>query len=149
MFSGKLTEKSKLIITRAIQYAGDMGLDYVGSEHMLLGLISDEETASYRILTQLGLTFDVIKNKIEESTTLGSPTQLGFEHMTPRTKRILETAAYASSSLNSTYIGPEHILLGVLKDSSCFAVKILQDLGVDERDVLQLLSEYFSIYNQD
>ena len=133
--ANKFTPKAQHALNFALTSASDLGHSYIGSEHLLLGLIGTADSAASRILSARGVTSDSIKNAIIEITGIGSPSLLAPSDMTPRMKRIIETSAYESSKSNHAYIGTEHLLISLLSDKDCVAVRLLEALGVSAHDI--------------
>ncbi len=142
--SNKFTPKAQYALNLALSYASDLGHSYIGSEHLLLGLLSTPDSASSRMLTSRGAKPDSIKQTIIELTGIGSPEPVSPSDMTPRTKKIIEGAAYLSIGSGQTYIGTEHLLLSLLAESDCVAVRILESLGVSVGDIRTDIENYIS-----
>lgn len=130
MFSN-FTEKARASIEEAHHGACRLGHNYIGSEHLLLGLIEEGSGVAARELEKMGVTAEKVENKIREymgtQTPLPEDTELS---LTPRTKRILELAAYEARRMGHNYIGTEHILMGVLRDGEGVGAKILAALKI-------------------
>jgi len=126
----KFTEKAERVIKLSKNAAKDLGHNYVGTEHFLVGLIEEETGVAYRVLFMQGVTKESIMDKIEELIGRGMEDNkmLGF---TPRAKRVLELAFHESRGHSQEYIGTEHILLAIMREPDCIAVRVLVELGVD------------------
>ena len=142
---GRFTEKAEKAIALSQETAVQLGHNYVGTEHLLLGLIKEGSGVASRVLQSQGVTEDKVLKEIEELIGKGEETggqTLGF---TPRTKRVLELSFREARRMNHNYIGTEHLLLGIMKEGESVAVRILIDLGVDPQklysDVAKMLSE--------
>ena len=122
----------KKIILIAQEEAKRLNHDYVGTEHILLGLCALEGTMSNKILITLGVTFRKVRLEIEKMVGIGDTIMLlGEIPFTPRAKKVLELSVEESQLLNSDYIGTEHILLGLIREEEGMAGKILSNLGLN------------------
>lgn len=139
-FMERFTEGARRALALAQDSAKAMGHNYVGSEHLLLGLIREQEGAASRALAQLGISADEVSRRAEELVGHGDYHFTDSFGYTPRTKKILELSLYEAKSLKNSYIGTEHILLAILRERDCVAVSILSDLGVDFTLLTQMLS---------
>ncbi len=127
----RFTENAQKIILIAQEEAKRLNHDYVGTEHILLGLTSLDGTVSNKILSSLGITFRKVRLEIEKMVGVGDAIMLmGEIPFTPRAKKVLEYAVEESQSLGMEHIGTEHILLGLLREEEGLAGTILQNLGV-------------------
>lgn len=142
---GRFTEKAERAITFAQESAMQFGHTYVGTEHILLGLIKEGTGVAFHVLSNYGLTYEKVAREIEDLIGRGekiSQQPLGF---TPRTKRVLEISFKEARALGHSYIGTEHLLLGILKEGESVAVRILADMGVDpgkmQNEILNMLKE--------
>ena len=139
-FIERFTEGARRALALAQESAKAMGHNYVGSEHLLLGLIREEEGAASRALAQFGISADEVTRRAEELVGHGDYHFTDSFGYTPRTKKILELSLYEAKSLKNSYIGTEHILLAILRERDCVAVSILADLGVDFTLLNQMLA---------
>ncbi len=127
----RFTENAQKIILIAQEEAKRLNHDYVGTEHILLGLCAIDGTVSNQILTSLGVTFRKVRLEIEKMVGIGDTIMLlGEIPFTPRAKKVLELSVEESQLLNSEYIGTEHILLGLIREEEGMAGKILGNLGL-------------------
>ena len=130
MFSN-FTEKARESITLAHRSACELGHNYIGSEHLLLGLINEGTGVAAKELKKAGLTYEAIKQKIIELTgsspSLPQNTELT---LTPRTKRIIEISSVEARRLHHSYIGTEHLLMAIIRDGDGVASKILKSLNI-------------------
>ena len=126
----KFTEKAERVIRLAKVAAKDLAHNYVGTEHFLVGLIEEETGVAYRVLFMQGLSRETVIEKIEDLIGRGidDGKMLGF---TPRAKRVLELAFHEARGHKQEYIGTEHILLAIMREPDCIAVRVLVELGVD------------------
>ena len=142
-FTG-FTEKSNNAMNIAISTAQDMGHNYIGSEHVLFGLLSEGSGVAFNVLNKLGVTADAYEKLMREKIGTSTPTTLSAAYFTPRTKRILQMAKLAASKLGSNYVGTEHLLIAIIEDGESFAVRFLQMLGVEPQRVVNELSAALS-----
>ena len=126
----KFTQKAKNALVLAVNQAQDFGHTYIGSEHLLLGLLEEKESVASRMLQKRGIQYAKIKNDITLKTTLGSRTVLGASNITPRVKRIIENAQKLSEKHRQSLIGSEHILYSLLDEEDCLAVHVLEENGL-------------------
>lgn len=127
--ANKFTPKAQHALNAALGFASELGHSYIGSEHLLLGLLSTADCAAAKILSARGIRSEIVKGTIIEVTGIGSPEQISPSNMTPSVKKIIEVSAYESTKSNHSYIGTEHILLALLSDGDCVAVRMLESLG--------------------
>lgn len=140
MMNNRLTNDSKAVLQYAQEAAQKFHHDYVGTEHILLGLVLNTDGIAGLLLNQLGLTPENVTRAIEQHVGWGqdSPTKL---RLTPRTKRAMELAVREANRLEQNYVGTEHMLAGILEEGSGMAVQILEDMDIDPDLVSQRLSE--------
>ena len=129
-FSG-FTEKANTALNSSIKTASALGHTYVGSEHILCGLLSDESGVAGHILQKQGISKEGVITKIQQSVGSGIPTNLGVSDFTPRGKRILENALTEARKENSAFVGTEHILFAMLSDEECYGSIFLREMGLD------------------
>ncbi len=140
----RFTGKAQSALNNALSFAGEMGHTYVGSEHILLGLISVEDSIAGRILKSRGLDVTRVRDLIADSVGTGSPSDVSAADMTPMTKKIIEESAYTASRLGHNYIGTEHLLAALISEEDSFAVKTVRSCGSSPGDIRSDLSEFFS-----
>lgn len=133
------TQKANEAINLALKNASEMGHTYVGTEHLLLGLIEEGTGVAATVLEESGLSKESYKNKIADSTGTGSKTVLTPDDLTPRTKRVMQMAMAISAKVGDSYVGTEHLLFAILSESDSYAVRFLQELGVSVQSVAQAL----------
>ncbi len=142
---GRFTEKAEKAINLSQEGAVKLGHSYVGTEHLLLGLMREGTGVAARVLHGQGVTEDKIVKEIEELIGRGDSTGKSALDFTPRTKRVLELGFMEARRLGHNYIGTEHLLLGIMREGESVAVRILVDLGVDPQkllnDIVKMLSE--------
>lgn len=140
MMNNRLTNDAKAVLQYAQEVAQKFHHDYVGTEHILLGLVLNTDGIAGLLLNQLGLTPENVTRAIEQHVGWGqdSPTKL---RLTPRTKRAMELAVREANRLEQNYVGTEHMLAGILEEGSGMAAQILEDMDIDSDLVSQRLSE--------
>ncbi len=140
MMNNRLTNDAKAVLQYAQEAAQKFHHDYIGTEHILLGLVLNTDGIAGLLLNQLGLTPENVTRAIEQHVGWGqdSPTKL---RLTPRTKRAMELAVREANRLEQNYVGTEHMLAGILEEGSGMAVQILEDMDIDPDLVSQRLSE--------
>ena len=139
-FNG-FTEKANNAINLAIESAQDMGHTYIGSEHILLGLLKNADGAAYTVLDKCGANADTLENLIKQEIGTGSETKLSPDDFTPRVKRILQTAIIQAGRMGHNYVGTEHILIALIADGDSYAVRFLQSTGIHTNDIVKSLNE--------
>ena len=147
-FNG-FTEKANRALNMAIESAGEMGHTYVGSEHLLLGLLKNKDGAGYIVLEQCGASAERLERMIEEQIGFGEPTKLTPEDFTPRSKRVLQMALMKASGMSSKYVGTEHLLVALLSDSDCYAVRFLEEMDIRLTDIFTQLNNLLSSSDSD
>jgi len=146
-FNNKFTERSEKALRLANEATIELGHGYVGSEHLLLGLVREGGGVAAKALTKNGVSDEKIINKIEELVGVDytqNPKQIGG--MTPRTKHIIELGFTEAQRMGHNFIGTEHILMGILREGDSVAMRILLDLGVDPQ---RLYDEIIKLFNVD
>ncbi|MDQ1255690.1 MAG: ATP-dependent Clp protease ATP-binding subunit ClpC, partial [Candidatus Hydrogenedentes bacterium] len=142
----RFTERAKHVVSAAREEATRLGSEYVRTEHILLGLCREPDGIAARALENLGIDMDALAAEIEQQVQQGAAVVSGDEiAFTPRAKKVLELAVEEARRFNHSYIGTEHILLGLLKEGEGIAAKVLQDMKVDlgriQAEVIRLLGD--------
>lgn len=128
----RFTERARKVIILAKEEARRFNHDYIGTEHILLGLIREGEGVAAAVLEKMGLDLETIRLEVEKVVQPGPSTQiLGDIPFTPRAKKALELAAEEARALGHNYIGTEHILLGIIREGESVASQVLLNLGLD------------------
>ncbi|HUU29215.1 MAG TPA: ATP-dependent Clp protease ATP-binding subunit [archaeon] len=136
--NNKFTERVRKVLSLARDEAGRLHHDYIGSEHILLGLIREGEGVAAAVLNQIGLDLETIRIKVEEMVKPGGSTlTIGDVPYTSVAKRVLEYAIEEARAMKHSYVGTEHLLLGLLREDSGMAAKVLSSLGVNAELVRQ------------
>ena len=140
MMNNRLTNDAKAVLQYAQDAAQKFHHNYVGTEHILLGLVLNTDSIAGLLLNQLGLTPENVTRAIEQHVGWGQDTPSKLR-LTPRTKRAMELAVREANRLEQNYVGTEHMLAGILEEGSGMAVQILEDMDIDPDLVSQRLSE--------
>ncbi len=131
------TEKANSALNKAVDAAMGMGHTYVGSEHILYGLLCEEDSAAYAALGKYGITGKDIMNKMEAMIGRGMTTRLTAADITPRSRKILDNAYRESRSSGKSFAGTEHILMSVIGDEKCSGAVFLKELGADTKQIVR------------
>lgn len=131
------TQKSNEALNLAIKSAENLGHNYVGSEHILLGLLKTESGMAYSALDEKGITASDLEDFIKENIGVGNPTRLTPDDFTPRSKRVLDVAFQIARGMLNSFVDTEHILLALLKENDSYAVKFINSAGIDERQLFE------------
>ena len=139
-FTG-FTEKANRALNKAVQAAESMGHTYIGSEHLLLGLLSDKTTVAGAVLAARHIQYDNIENYIKQAVGVGVPTELVPDDFTPRSKRIIETAVQLARGMGQALVGTEHVLLAIVREPDCMAAQMLAQSGVSLQEIVNDVSK--------
>lgn len=129
-FNG-FTEKANEALNQAINSASQLGHTYVGSEHLLLGLLRVGSGIASTVLNKNGVTAEKIEELMRFNIGVGTPTKLSPDYFTPRAKRVLEVAMSGCNNLGKKFVGTEHLLIGILSEQDNFAIRFIKDAGGD------------------
>ncbi len=144
MFGGRFTERAQKVLILANEQAQDLNHNYIGTEHILLGLLKENDGVAAQALHNLGAQYDDVRERIESLVGVGAmPTDVvGY---TPRAKRILELSFVEARRLGHNYVGTEHIFLGLLREGEGVAARVLMEMGIDlnraREEVTKMLSQ--------
>jgi ATP-dependent Clp protease ATP-binding subunit ClpA len=142
----RFTDRARRVIVLAQEEARLLNHDYIGTEHLLLGLIHEGEGVAALALESLGIRLEAVRSQVEEIIGQGQSAPTGHIPFTPRAKKVLELSLRESQQLGHNYIGTEHILLGLVREGEGVAAQVLVKLGADlprvRQQVIQLLSGY-------
>ena len=144
MNENKFTPGVEEVLRLSQEAAGDLGHGYVGTEHLLLGLIREKEGVAHTVLTEAGLTDDMVEEIIKKSVGAGLPGGNPAQGLTPRARRVVELAMEDSVRGGYNYVGTEHLLAGVLREGNNMAVRILRTAGVDAKQLYTALMQKIS-----
>ena len=133
-FTG-FTEKANEALNQAINSAQMLGHTYVGSEHLLLGLLRVGSGVAATVLNNNGVTAEKIEELLKSSIGTGTATRLSPDYFTPRAKRVIETAITGCNNLGKKYVGTEHLLIAILSEGDNYAVRFITELGVEAATV--------------
>ena len=128
----RFTDRARRVVVLAQEEAGLLNHNYVGTEHLLLGLVSEGQGMAARALESLGIRLEAVRAQVEEIIGQGQSAPTGHIPFTPRAKRVLELSLREAKQLGHNYIGTEHILLSFYRDSGGVAAKVLRDLGLPD-----------------
>jgi ATP-dependent Clp protease ATP-binding subunit ClpC len=132
----RFTERARQVVVLAQDEARALKHNYIGTEHLLLGLLREEEGLAARVLESLDITVEEVRAQVKRLVGQGDEeTVTGQIPFTPRAKKVLELALREALSLKHSYIGPEHILLGVVRENEGVAARILLDSGADAEKI--------------
>src|SRR5680860_186509 len=142
----RFTERARKVVVRAQDEARFLKQNYIGTEHLLLGLIGEKEGIAAKVLISLNISLEDIKNAIRESVTEG--TSEAYEHIpfTPRAKKVLELSLREALQMGHNYIGTEHILLGLLREGEGVAARVLSSLNITLENVKETVKEVLKKY---
>jgi ATP-dependent Clp protease ATP-binding subunit ClpC len=142
----RFTERARLLVVEAQQEARRLDHDYVGTEHLLLGLTDVSEGLAVKVLESLGISPEAIRQRVEESVDRGEQPPSGHIRFTSQAKTALELSLRESQAFGDSYIGTEHILLGLIREGDGVAAHVLLELGADlartRVQVTRLLEEH-------
>ncbi len=138
-FTG-FTQKANEALNNAITAAENLGHTYVGSEHILLGLLKESGGMAYTALSAKKVSYSEVEAIIKSSMGIGSPTVLSPNDFTPRAKNIIDTAILQGRGMGHSYIGTEHILMGIIREGTGAATEILASMGVQPQELLRDLT---------
>lgn len=133
------TQKANEVLNLAIKAAENYGHNYIGSEHILVGLLKEGSGIASQVLTDKGISLGDVENLIKKEIGTGIPTRLSPDDFTPHSKRIIELSFQIARGMMHSFVGTEHLLISLIKESDSYAVKFINDLGVDEQQVLEEL----------
>ena len=142
----RFTDRARRVVVLAQEEARLLNHNYIGTEHILLGLIHEGEGVAAKALESLGISLDAVRGQVEEIIGQGGSAPSGHIPFTPRAKKVLELSLREALQLGHNYIGTEHILLGLIREGEGVAAQVLVKLGADlsrvRQQVIQLLSGY-------
>jgi ATP-dependent Clp protease ATP-binding subunit ClpC len=140
----KFTERARKVLSLAQEEAQRFQHNYIGTEHLLLGLVREGEGVAAKVLFKLGVELQLVRESVEFSIGRGDRIVLGEIGLTPRAKKVIELAVDEARRMNHHYIGTEHLLLGLLREGDGIGAGVLESLGVNlekaRRETLAVLS---------
>ena len=141
----RFTDRARRVVVLAQEEARMLNHNYIGTEHILLGLIHEGEGVAAKALESLGISLEAVRSQVEEIIGQGQSAPTGHIPFTPRAKKVLELSLREALQLGHNYIGTEHILLGLIREGEGVAAQVLQKLGADlnrvRQQVIKLLSD--------
>ena len=147
--TNKFTERASNAINAALHVAEEMGHTYIGSEHILLGLLSEKGCAAEAVLEKQGIAFEAAKEKVSEACGVGERSNLTPGDMTSRTRGIIQNAYYESRRYRQNLAGTEHILLSLLKMRDSVGARILSAMGADINELIRQVVTYLEEISRD
>ncbi|HYY76385.1 MAG TPA: Clp protease N-terminal domain-containing protein, partial [Gaiellaceae bacterium] len=133
----RFTERARQVVVLAQDEARALKHNYIGTEHILLGLLREEEGLAARVLESLDITVEEVRAQVARIVGQGDEVTTGQIPFTPRAKKVLELALREALSLGHNYIGTEHILLGLLREGEGVAAQVLMKIGLDMQKIRQ------------
>jgi ATP-dependent Clp protease ATP-binding subunit ClpC len=127
----KFTERARRVLTLAQEEAQRFNHNYIGTEHLLLGLVREGDGVAAKVLANLGVELNKVRSAVEFIIGRGDRAVLGEIGLTPRAKKVIELAVDEARRLNHHYIGTEHLLLGLVREGEGIAAGVLESLGVN------------------
>ena len=148
----KFTERARKVLTLAQEEAQRFNHNYIGTEHLLLGLVREGDGVAARVLSNMGVQLPKVRSAVEFIIGRGEQAPTGDIGLTPRAKKVIELAVDEARRLNHHYIGTEHLLLGLVREGEGIAAGVLESLGVNlekvRAQVMQVVNQSSSSYNQ-
>jgi Clp amino terminal domain, pathogenicity island component len=140
----RFTDRARRVVVLAQEEARFLNHNYIGTEHILLGLVHEDQGVAARALTELGISLDAVRAEVKQIVGQGESAPTGHIPFTPRAKKVLELSLREAIQLHCDYIGTEHILLGVVREGEGVAAQVLVKLGADlsrvRQEVIGLMS---------
>jgi ATP-dependent Clp protease ATP-binding subunit ClpC len=141
----KFTERVRKVLSLAQEEAQRFQHNYIGTEHLLLGLVREGEGVAAKVLISLGVDLEMVRKKVEEIIGRGDRVVLGEIGLTPRAKKVIELAVDEGRLLNHHYVGTEHLLLGLIREGEGIGAGVLESFGLSLQEVraktIQVLNE--------
>jgi mannose-6-phosphate isomerase-like protein (cupin superfamily) len=137
----KFTERARRVLQYAQEEAARFNHNYIGTEHMLLGLVREPEGVAAAALMSMGVSLEKVRSAVEFIIGQGEPTVTGDVGLTPRAKKVIEFSVDEARRMNHNYIGTEHLLLGLLREGEGIAAGVLDSLGVGLQGLRQRVME--------
>ena len=142
----RFTDRARRVVVQAQDEARTLNHDFIGTEHLLLGLVGEGKGAAVAALESLGISLEAVRQRVEDIVPPGEHARPGQIPFTPRAKKVLELSLSEAKLLGHRYVGTEHILLGLLREGEGVAAQVLTALGADlggtRERVVQMLAEY-------
>src|SRR5262249_27216350 len=144
----RFTDRARRVVVLAQEQARMLNHNYIGTEHLLLGLIYEGEGVAARVLTSMNISLAVVRNQVEEVVGPGAQLEVRHIPVTARAKKVLELSLREALQLGHNYIGTEHILLGLIREGEGVAAQVLQKLGADLERVREKVLEILGAYSE-
>ncbi|HEV2581954.1 MAG TPA: Clp protease N-terminal domain-containing protein [Ktedonobacteraceae bacterium] len=141
----KFTERARKVLQLAQEEAQRLNHNYIGTEHLLLGLVREGEGVAAKVLTELGVDLEKVRKAVEDIIGRGDRTVYGEVGLTPRAKKVMELAVDEARRLNHHYIGTEHLLLGLLREGEGVGARTLESFGLN---LQQVRAKIIQVLNQ-
>jgi len=135
----RFTDQAQRVVVAAQDEARKLNHDFIGTEHILLGLTREEQGAAASALQSLGISLEAVRQQVEQIIGRGQQAPSGHIPFTPRAKKVLEFSLRESQQLRHEHIGAEHILLGLIREGEGIAAQVLARLGADLNRVRQVI----------
>ncbi len=145
----KFTERARRVLSLAQEEAQRFQHNYIGTEHLLLGLVREGEGVAAKVLHKLGVELEKVRDAVEYIIGHGDHIVLGEIGLTPRAKKVIELAVDEARRMNHHYIGTEHLLLGLVREGSGIAAGVLESLGVNLEKVRRATLAVLGVSNQE
>jgi Clp amino terminal domain, pathogenicity island component len=142
----RFTDRARRVVVLAQEEARHLDHNYIGTEHLLLGLIHEGEGVAAQALTQLGVSLEAVRAEVTEIVGQGTDAPTGHIPFTPRAKKVLELSLREALELGHNYIGTEHVLLGLLREGQGVGAQVLVKLGADLTSVRQVVVQLLAGY---
>jgi ATP-dependent Clp protease ATP-binding subunit ClpC len=142
----RFTDRARRVVVLAQEEARMLNHNYIGTEHILLGLAHEEEGVGGRALASLDISLETVRQEVRETIGEGEEAPTGHIPFTPRAKKVLELSLREALQLGHNYIGTEHILLGLVREGEGVAAQVLEKLGADLNRVRQTVVQQLSGY---
>lgn len=137
----RFTDRSRRVVVLAQEEARLLNHDYIGTEHILLGLIHEGEGVAATVLNRSGLSLDELRQAVQAAVGVGEKAPGGHIPFTPRAKKVLELSLREALQLHHNYIGTEHILLGLIREGEGVAAQVLTQHGVQNEEIRRAVIE--------
>ena len=144
MNENKFTPRAEEALRLSQEAAGELGHGYVGTEHLLLGLLREEEGIAHRVLSEYGITDEMVCSILQSSVGRGLSRAAPTQGLTPRAKSVVELAVSEAARTGAGYIGTEHLLMGILREGNNMALRILHTVGADPRKMYATITQKLS-----
>ena len=138
-FTG-FNEKANVALNNAVNAAEDLGHTYIGSEHLLLGILKDTASTASSVLNARGITHQKVEDAVKSSVGIGMPTELSPDDFTPRSKNIIESSIVIARTSSLPLVGTEHLLMAIMRETQSFGAKIIIRLGGSLSDIISDIS---------